>query len=116
MNDTPAIHSDVSDTQIPDVTFGDFVDRMMLEKEYPPLDDAVMAQIKEDLLDRLDDYINARIIAAMTDEQAQEFNTLLKGDPTKDEVQQFIAQCIPDGAEFISLTLLEFRREYLGLV
>ncbi|QQG43284.1 MAG: hypothetical protein HYW45_03715 [Candidatus Daviesbacteria bacterium] len=93
----------------------EFVDKLIEEKSFPDLTEEVKAEIKKDILVRLDDFISARIIAKLSDEDVQTFNDLLKENKSPEEVQQFISTHVPDFTNFLTSTLLEFREVYLGL-
>lgn len=95
--------------------YDEFVTQLIAEKGIADVPNEVMEQLKEDLLTRLNDYFNTRVIAVMNDEQLTGFNDLLDKKPTSEEIQQYVATVIPDQSEFIAGTLLEFRRVYLGL-
>lgn len=96
-------------------TLEDYVDRLIEEKGFPDLTEAVRAQIKSDLLTRLNDTINAKVIAALSDEDLVGFEKLIDGNAPQEEVQKYIEAKIPDSTTFLAGVLLEFRKNYLGI-
>jgi Arc/MetJ-type ribon-helix-helix transcriptional regulator len=91
-----------------------FVDKLIEEKKFPNLDDEVLAQLRADLMSRLEDRINAALISNMTYEQLQEFDKLLERN-NELEVQNYLRQAIPDLETVIATALINFRSTYLGL-
>lgn len=78
-------------------------------------DDETMQGLVAQIVDRATDMINRRLIDAMSDEDAAEFDKLLQDRPDDVEaVQQFIDQHVPDKQKIAGAALLEFRALYLG--
>ena len=97
--------------------FDEFVERLIVEKNFPELTPEVHAQIKSDLLAQLNRSIKVRLVEALPDDKAKEFMAMLDKNPpsSPDETQKFIADNIPDLNNFMSQILLDFRKTYLGL-
>lgn len=93
----------------------EFIDELIDEKGYP-LVPAVREVVKKDLLDRLDDFIAAKVIAALSGDDLAAFDQMLKDKKTQEEVQKFVASHVPDYLSFLTQTLLEFRGVYLGII
>ncbi len=92
-----------------------YIDQLIKDKHFPDLTDEVREQVKQDLIVRLDDFIAARIISALSDEEVVQFETLLKEKKPENQVQQFIVDQMEDLIDLLTETLLEFRGVYLGL-
>lgn len=91
-----------------------FVDRLTEEKGLSNLDREVLAQIKTDLLSRVEDRINASIVEHMPAEQVEFFEKLVeRGEKT--EIHAFCERHIPGLDEMIAKELIAFRNTYLGL-
>lgn len=101
-----------NDTQY---TLNDFAETLIKDKQYTTLTPPAHDELKLDILQRVHEYLLAKTIEKLTDEQAKELNNLLKTQPSDDKVQDFIASAIPDSASFIGDTLFQFRQTYLGL-
>lgn len=91
----------------------DFVDRLVAEKGMTNLDPEVLAQVKKDLLDRVEDRVNAVIIEKLPPESLEEFEKILDGADEK-EIQPFCQQRIPNLDQVIAAELLAFRQTYLN--
>ena len=91
----------------------DFVDRLVTEKGMTNLDPEVLAQVKKDLLDRVEDRVNAVIIEKLPPESLEDFERLLDGGDEK-EIQAFCQTQIPDLDQKIAAELLAFRQTYLN--
>ncbi len=96
-------------------TLDDFAETLIKDKQYTTLTEATHAELKKDILARAHDFLLAKTIAKLTDEQAKEFDSLLDKDPKDKEIQDYIKKAIPDSATFIGDTLFQFRQVYLGL-
>jgi len=90
-----------------------FVDRLIEEKKFENITDEVKNQIRQDLLSRIEDRINATILEHMPPEKMEEFSTLLDHANEK-EIQEFCHINIPKLDEIIARTLLDFRDSYLN--
>lgn len=93
----------------------DFVSRLIEEKNYGELEPEVAEQVRKDVMERLVNTINAKSIAALSDEQVAEFEKLLDANASEEEVQAFIAKSIPNGDEFLTRVMTDFRMSYLGM-
>lgn len=101
-----------NDTQY---TLDDFAETLIKDKQYTTLTEATHAELKKDILARAHDFLLAKTIAKLSDDQAKEFDTLLDQNPTDEVIQDYIKKAIPDSATFIGDTLFQFRQVYLGL-
>lgn len=94
----------------------DFADKLIEEKDFPDITPEVRVELKNDILRRLDDFLAARIIAALSDTDVAAFEELLKQGKSDAEIQAFTTLKIPDFTNFLTNTLLEFRGVYLGII
>ncbi len=91
----------------------DFVDKLIADKNFDTKDPDVVAQLKADLLVRIDDRIKAMIMATMPEDKIVEFNTTLEtNDDAK--ISAYIRQQIPDIEEKTASVLLGFKTMYLS--
>lgn len=93
-----------------------FIEGLIDERKYPDLLPEAKEEMKKDLLIRLDDFIAARIIAALSDTDVLAYEKLLQEKKPEEEVQQFVSSKIPDFVNFLSAAMLEFRAVYLGII
>lgn len=99
-----------------DQNLGNFVDKLIEEKGFPDLVPEVKQEIKQDLMTRLDNFITARIIARLSDQDVLQFENMLKEEKKQEEIQEFVIGRMPDAINFLTNTLLEFKAVYLGLI
>jgi hypothetical protein len=91
-----------------------FVDTLLEDSGASQRVDAdVLQQMRLDLLDRLDDHINAALLSALSEDKAEEFGAKIE-QMTGDEAQQFLQTNIPDMNELLATELLRFRQSYLA--
>jgi hypothetical protein len=94
-------------------TLIDFINRLVEEKGMSNLDPKVLAQVKSDLLSRVEDRLDAAIIRELPTAVLPEFEKLVdERDVTK--TQEFCRTHIPDIDELVAAELLGFRRTYGG--
>lgn len=92
-----------------------FVSRLLEEKKLPEdLEKEVIAQIKTDLLSKVEDRINAVIINNLSGEKLEEFNTMLDKDSSDEETQKFLSETIPNLDQLIATELVVFKQTYLS--
>ncbi len=96
------------------VDLSQFVDKLMEEKDLGDIDEGVRLQMRKDLLERVEDRINAMVIEKIPVERMEEFDDLLnKG--TMEEVVKFCAENISGLDQLVAAELIAFRERYLEL-
>lgn len=91
-----------------------FIDKLVSEKrEFEGLEPEVIKQIKSDLLERLEDRINALIVNNIPEDKISEFEKI-SGSGTDEEVQSFCAENIPELEQLIASELIVFKQTYLS--
>lgn len=91
----------------------EFVEKLVHEKNFDTKDPEVLAQIKADLLKRIEDRIDTMIMTNMPKEKIAEFgNVLDSGDEAK--ITSYIRNHIPDIDEKTASVLLSFRTAYIS--
>ena len=92
-----------------------FVDRLISEKNFPSdLEKEVIVQIKTDLLNKVEDRINAIIINNLSEDKLEEFNKLLDGQISDEEMQKFCSENIPNLHQLIATELIVIKQSYLS--
>ena len=94
-------------------TIESFVGKLIEEKGFSGLDNEVMNQIKIDLMERVEDRINAAILENMPKDKLEEFDSLLDSADSR-EIQMFCQNNIANLDEIIAQTLVDFRNIYLN--
>lgn len=100
------------DTQGPKID--EFIDQLIKDKHFKDITPEIESEIRNDLKNRLDKFILARIISNLSDEKVAQFNAMLDGKKSEAEIQEFVTNSIPDFVDFLTQTLMEFRGIYLG--
>ena len=96
------------------VDLSQFVDKLMEEKDLGEIDEGVRLQMRKDLLERVEDRVNAMVIERIPVEKMEEFDELLnKG--TMEEVVKFCAENISGLDQLVAAELIAFRERYLEL-
>lgn len=91
-----------------------FVDKLIEEKNLPDLGEEIRAEMKSDLMSRLEDRINLTIITNLNEQQLVEFDEIVeKNDQVA--IQQYLKKAIPDLETVVATVLLQFRNTYLGI-
>jgi hypothetical protein len=91
-----------------------FADKLIDQKGFPSLTPEVRGELRKDILLRLDDFIAARSIAALSDENVMIFERLLQEGKAESQIQQFLADHIDNYQDFVTNVLLEFQDVYVG--
>jgi uncharacterized membrane protein YheB (UPF0754 family) len=101
-------------TQTQGLDLESYVDKLLEEKKLPEgLEQDVLDQMRKDLMKRVQNRINAAILANLTEDQMEEFNKLLDED-NEENTQKFLEENIADFAEMIATELIVFKQTYLG--
>lgn len=97
-------------------SFDAYVDQLIEERKFPDLAPEVKQELRKDLLNRLDSFIAAKVIAALSDEDVLTFEQMLKDNKPMEELQKFTVEHVSDFVTFLTNALLEFRGVYLGII
>ena len=101
---------------MPGSHFDQYLDDLIAQKfpESYLLDAADRERIKIGASRRLDNFIMSRAIPALSDEDVRHLEILLENNQSAGMAREFVATHIPDFTDFLTATLLEFSRTYLG--
>lgn len=91
-----------------------FVDSLVIEKGLGDLDPAVLAEMKNDLLNRIEDRLNMIIVENMPGVNVAEFEKMMDEEKSDEELQKFVEEKIPDISSLVAVDLAHFREVYLG--
>lgn len=90
-----------------------FIDRLIEESSLKDLQDEALEEAKKGLRERVEDHINAALLAAMPPEKLEEFDQVLaRGNA--EEAQNFCSANIDNIGEVTAAALAGFRASYLG--
>ena len=100
------------DVQIP-VEVQVFLEDLINEANIPVFDDATKQQIVRDLFDRLDKFIAMKIADNLSEEDTEAFIKLNEEGKSREEIDAFIAEHIPDAQGMFTQAFVDFRDFYL---
>lgn len=90
-----------------------FTDKLIAEKGLASEDVEVQAQIRNDLMDRIENRINAAIMREIPEEKLEGFDKIIDNG-SESEIQAYLRESIPEFDQKIALELASFRAFYLG--
>lgn len=89
-----------------------FADKLLQEKKLENISAEVREQMREDLVDRLEERVNLALVQFMPPEKLDEFEQLVSSKNLED-IAKFCAENIPNLEQIIASELLNFRTTYL---
>ena len=89
------------------------IDQKFLQKGHT-LEPEIIDELKKDITRQLDEFIMARVIAALSDDDVLALEKLLSESNSVEEAQKFASDHIPDFTTFLTNVLLEFQQVYLS--
>lgn len=91
-----------------------FCVELIKQKKLTTLDEQTLDGMAGEMTERLSEQINKAILAKFSDQEYQEFEELLKTDPTAEQVQTFVANSSVDIKQVTLATMMIFKEFYLG--
>ncbi len=91
-----------------------FINSLLDKRGYAEALPEVREELYRDLLERINQFVLAKVIASLSEEELTEFEKLLDDKKELVEFQQFAQKHIPDYTTFLASVLLEFQDIYLG--
>ena len=91
-----------------------FVDSLIEEKGLSDLDSEMLIEMKNDLLNRIEDRLNMIIIKNMPEAHIAEFEKMMDEEKSDEDLQKYVAEKIPDIESLVAVDLARFREVYLG--
>lgn len=95
-------------------TLNEFVDRLAADKGLTNLEPEVLAQVKKDLSDRLEDRVNAALASKLSPEKLEEFDKVLDSGEGE-RAGKFLEDNVPDFTNVVAKALMDFKAIYLGV-
>lgn len=96
-----------------------FVDELIRIKfAQTAIDDATRADIKRELMDRLNQYLTLRtieMVSTTNPDAVTQLANLIKTNPAPEQVQTFISNFVKEPDVLVAQILTDFRRLYLGV-
>ena len=97
-----------------ELTLESFIDQLLKEAQFKDLEPVVLAQLKSDLSGRLENHINAALLAELNPEQLDAFQVKIDAGASSEETHNFFKDNIPNIDALVAATLIKFRASYLG--
>jgi broad-specificity NMP kinase len=95
--------------------YSQFIDQLVKEKGLDYLEADVLEEVKVDLLERLENKINAMILKNLPADTLSEFEKLLDDEKSdSQQMNEFLNKYIPSLTEKIAAELMQFRNVYLN--
>lgn len=91
-----------------------FVDELLVAQGIDQLESEVRDQLAQDLTDRLNDRLEAAMIAELPENKLPELEALLDQQVETNELQKFFAENIVDLPAVLARELAAFRQSYLS--
>ena len=91
-----------------------FINTLLDKRGYKDAAPEVREELYKDVTLRINEFILAKVIAALSAEDLTEFEKMLDDKKPIVEYQKFAEQHIPDYQTFLTAALLEFQDIYLG--
>jgi len=91
-----------------------FVDELLVAQGIDGVDPEVREQLVEDLTTRLNDRLEAAMVAELPEDKLPELERLLDHGNNEVELQKFFADNIPNLPALLARELAAFRQDYLS--
>jgi len=91
-----------------------FVDELLVAQGIDGVDPEVREQLVEDLTTRLNDRLEAAMVAELPEDKLPELEQLLDHGNNEVELQKFFADNIPNLPALLARELAAFRQDYLS--
>lgn len=89
-----------------------FIEQLII-KAMPDMDDAGIDMLKDEIEPMVFDRVMTNIAAKMTDQQADEFMTLVEKKAPEREIYAYLNKIIPNYENFMESVYDEFEKTYL---
>jgi len=91
-----------------------FVDELLAAQGIDQLEPEVRDQLVQDLTDRLNDRLEAAMVAELSEDKLPELEVILDKPAATEELQKFFAENIADLPAVLARELAAFRQSYLS--
>lgn len=91
-----------------------FLDNLLAEANIVPIDEQMREQLLLELYSRLDNFITTTIMENMPPEKLDEFIKMNEEKRSREELDKFMRENIPDSEMVFAKAFVDFRDIYLG--
>ena len=92
----------------------DFIDRLVAEMRATNVEPEVLAQLKKDMRESLDQQINTAIMENLPKRKIKKFDKMLDKGADDKKFQAFLMKNIPNFDAIMNATLSDFRQQYIS--
>jgi Mg/Co/Ni transporter MgtE len=93
-----------------------FLDGLLQDAGMTSLDKEMHDEMIKELFARLDNYLTATLVEKLTPEDTETFIKMNEEKKSKEEVEKFLQEKLPNAQETMTNAFMEFRDLYLGNV
>lgn len=90
-----------------------FLEQLLQEAEMLTLDDETKEEMLKELFFQLENYLSSVIVENLSPEDLEVFIKMNNEKKSKEEIEQFITEKVPNVQEIFSNAFVEFRKMYL---
>lgn len=94
-------------------TLEEYVDDLLDERGLSLVDEAVLIELRADLLLRVQERLNAEMVALLNDDLREELEDLLDVGAEPSVLREWFARHVPKFDDVYTQTLADFRTSYL---
>ncbi len=91
-----------------------FLEGILQDANMVTLDDQMKEEMVKELYVRLDNFITAAIVDHMPADKVEEFIKMNEEKKSKEDVEKFVKEVMPNAQEVFTNAFMEFRDLYLG--
>lgn len=91
-----------------------FLEQLLQETDTLTLDDQMKEDMINELFFQLENYLTSVIVDTLQPEDLETFIKLNQEKKSKEEIEQFVNEKIPNAQEVFTNAFLEFKKMYLG--
>lgn len=90
-----------------------FLEGILQDANMQSLDDAMREEMISELFARLDSYMTSVIIDNLPPEQLEEFTKMSEEKKSREEIEAFLKEKVPNVQEILTKAFMDFREMYL---
>ncbi len=94
-------------------TLEEYVDDLLDERGLSLVDEAVLVELRADLLSRIQERLHAEMVALLNDDAREELEDLLDIGTAPHAIRDWLAQHVSNFSDVYVQTLADFRTSYL---
>lgn len=91
-----------------------FLENLLTEANIEPIDEAMREQLLLELYSRLDNFLTTTIMENMPPEKLDEFIKMNEEKRSREDLDKYMRENIPDGEMVFAKAFVDFRDIYLG--